>query len=57
MERDAMLRAALHIVSFFREQAPHVAGVYGSEYPAELERLMCDRLEELSLAARLTRDP
>jgi hypothetical protein len=57
MERDAMLRAALDIVSFFREQAPQVAGVYGSEYPAQLERLMCDRLDELSLAARLTRDP
>jgi predicted nucleotidyltransferase len=57
MERDAMLRAALDIVSFFRAQAPQVAGVYGCEYPAELERLMCDRLDELSLAARLTRDP
>jgi len=57
MERDAMLRAALDIVSFFREQATQVAGVYGSEYPAELERLMCDRLDELSLAARPTRDP
>jgi predicted nucleotidyltransferase len=52
MERDAMLRAALDIVSFFREHAPQVAGAFGSEYPAELERLMCDRLGELSLASR-----
>ena len=47
-----MLRAALDIVSFFREHAPRVAGTYGSEYPAELERLMCGRLDELSLALR-----
>ena len=47
-----MLRAALDIVSFFREQGPQVAGVYGSQYPAELERLMCDRLDELALASR-----
>ena len=52
-----MLRATLDIVSFFREHAPRIAGAHGSEYPAELERLMCDRLDELSLAARLTRDP
>jgi len=57
MDRDAMFRATLDIVSFFREHAPQVAGAYGSEYPAELERLMCDRLDELSLAARPTRDP
>ena len=52
MERDVMLKAALDIVSFFREHAPRVAGTYGSEYPAELERLMCDRLDGLSLASR-----
>jgi predicted nucleotidyltransferase len=51
MERDAMLRAALDIVSFFREHAPRVAGAHGSEYPAELERLMCDRLDELAAAS------
>ena len=48
MERDAMLRAALDIVSFFQEHAPRVAGSYGSEYPVPLERLMSDRLEELA---------
>jgi predicted nucleotidyltransferase len=52
MERDAMLKAALDIVSFFREHAPQVAGAYGSGYPAELERLMCDRLDQLSLTSR-----
>lgn len=51
MERDAMLRAALDVVSFFREHAPRIAGTYGSEYPAELERLMCDRLDQLSLTS------
>lgn len=52
MERGAMLKAALGIVSFFRVHAPQVAEVYGSGNPAELERLMCDRLEELSLRSR-----
>jgi Streptomycin adenylyltransferase len=52
MERDALLKAALDIVGFFREHGPQVAGVYGSEYPEELERLMCDRLDELSLESR-----
>lgn len=52
MERDAMLRAVLDIVDFFRERAPRVARANGSEYPAELERLMCDRLDELALSSR-----
>ncbi len=52
MERDAMLNAALDIVSFFRQHAPRVAGAHGSEYPAELERLMSGRLDELPLASR-----
>jgi predicted nucleotidyltransferase len=52
MERDAMLKAALDIVSFFREHAPPVARTCGSEYPAELERLMSDRLDKLALASR-----
>ena len=51
MEREAMLKAALDIVKFFREHAPRVARAYGSEYPGELERLMCDRLDEQSLAS------
>jgi hypothetical protein len=48
MERDAMLRAALDIVRFFREQAPRVAEAYGFDYPAELEQLMSDRLDRLA---------
>lgn len=52
MERDAVLRAAVDVVSFFREHAPRVAEAYGSKYPAELERLMCDRLDRLSLGSR-----
>jgi len=52
MEPQAMLRAALDIVRFFREHAPRVAGAHGSGYPAELERLMSDRLDELGAASR-----
>jgi predicted nucleotidyltransferase len=52
MERDAMLKAALDIVSFFREHAPQVGRTCGSEYPAELERRMSDRLDKLALATR-----
>jgi hypothetical protein len=48
MERRAMLRAAVKIVSFFRERAPIVASAYGVTYPVELERLMCDRLDTLA---------
>jgi predicted nucleotidyltransferase len=48
MERDAMLRAALDVVRYFRERAPGVAAAYGSAYPAELERLMSDRLDRLA---------
>jgi streptomycin adenylyltransferase len=52
MEHDAMLGAALDIVSFFRQHAPRIAEAYGSVYPAEVERLMCDRLDQLSLTSR-----
>jgi hypothetical protein len=48
MERGAMLRAAVTIVDFFRERAPVVAAAYGVAYPAELEALMCDRLDRLA---------
>jgi hypothetical protein len=50
MERQAMLDAALVIVRFFREHAPRVAEVHGSEYPAALAELMSDRLDELGAA-------
>lgn len=52
MERRAMLRAAVKIVNFFRERAPVVASAYGLTYPAELEGLMCDRLDTLAPDAR-----
>jgi predicted nucleotidyltransferase len=52
MERRAMLRAAVEIVNFFRERAPVVASAYGLTYPAELEELMCDRLDRLARDAR-----
>ena len=52
MERRAMLRAAVKIVNFFRERAPVVASAYGLTYPAELEGLMCDRLDTLARDAR-----
>ena len=55
MERDAIFRAALEIVTFFREHAPRVAGAYGSKYPGELERLMSDRLAELGHSLRYAR--
>ena len=47
MERDPMLRAAKDLVTFHRERAPAVARAQGLTYPAELERLMTRRLDEL----------
>jgi predicted nucleotidyltransferase len=47
MESRAMLRAAVEILNFYRERAPVVASAYGLTYPAELERLMCNRLDPL----------
>jgi predicted nucleotidyltransferase len=47
MESRAMLRAAVEILNFYRERAPVVASAYGLTYPAELERLMCNRLDTL----------
>ena len=51
MEQHAMLRAALDIVTFYRERAPAVARAYGLTYPTELERLMCSRLDVLAGAS------
>jgi predicted nucleotidyltransferase len=47
MERGAMLQAALVIVQFYRELAPPLAQAHGIMYPADLERVMSDRLEQL----------
>jgi predicted nucleotidyltransferase len=48
MEHDAMLRAALEVVRFFGEHAPRVAEANNCVFPAELERLMSGRLDELT---------
>lgn len=47
MERQAMLRAALIIVGFYRDMAPALAQAYGIPYPAELARVVFKRLERL----------
>jgi predicted nucleotidyltransferase len=47
MERGAMLQAALVIVRFYQELAPPLARAHGIPYPAGLERVMSDRLEQL----------
>ncbi len=52
MERAPMLRAVLDILAFYRERAPRVAREHGLTYPAELERLMCSRLDVLARSPR-----
>jgi len=47
MEHGAMLQAALVIVRFYQELAPPLAQAHRITYPADLERVMCDRLERL----------
>jgi predicted nucleotidyltransferase len=47
LERSAMLQAALVIVRFYQELAVPLARAYGIAYPADLERVMIDRLEKL----------
>jgi predicted nucleotidyltransferase len=47
LERGAMLQAALVIVRFYQELAPGLAGAHGITYPADLDRLMYERLEKL----------
>ena len=48
IERQAMLDAVKDILDFYRERAPVMAEAYGLPYPAELQRLMCDRFDELA---------
>ena len=48
MERDAMLRASLALLAFFRERAPVVGREHGLSYPLELEHVISNRLEELA---------
>jgi len=47
LERGAMLQAAFVIVHFYQELAIPLAQTYGIAYPADLERMMYDRLERL----------
>jgi len=47
LERGAMLQAALVIVHFYQKLAVPMAQAYGITYPAALERIMYDRLEQL----------
>ena len=47
LERDAMLQAVLVIVRLYQELAPPLARAHGIPYPADLERVVSDRLEHL----------
>ena len=52
MEEGSMLRLAQLILQFYKELAPLLAQSHGIAYPAELERVMTQRLGNLT-AARL----
>lgn len=47
MEPGAMLQAALVIVRFYQELVPLLARTHSITYPADLARVMSDRLEKL----------
>jgi predicted nucleotidyltransferase len=47
LEQAAMLQAALVIVRFYQELAPPLARAHRITYPADLERVVSDRLEQL----------
>jgi hypothetical protein len=47
LEREAMLQAGLALVRFFQETAPPLAQAHAIAYPAALERIMLDRLDQL----------
>jgi predicted nucleotidyltransferase len=47
LEQGAMLQAALVIVRLYQELAPPLARAHGITYPADLERVVSDRLERL----------
>jgi len=50
MERGAMLQAALVTVRFYQELASPLAQTHGIPYPADLARVMAERLEQLGHA-------
>lgn len=47
MERAAMLQAALVLVRFYQELAPPLARAHAISYPADLARVIFDRLKRL----------
>jgi predicted nucleotidyltransferase len=51
MEQGPMLEAARAIVGFYRDLAPAMARTHGLSYPAELERLILARMDDLGTAA------
>ncbi len=46
-QRDAMLWAVLQIVQYYQATAPPLAKQHDLTYPAELERLVVERLNQL----------
>jgi hypothetical protein len=48
MEPEAMGQAALAILRCYRELAPPLARTHGLTYPADLERMMMDRLKQIA---------
>jgi hypothetical protein len=46
MEPATMLQAALVIVYFYQQLAPPLAQVHAFQYPADLQRVVSDRLEQ-----------
>ena len=48
IERDDLLRAGRDVLAFFRGRGPDVAQANGLTYPAELDRLIGGRLEDLT---------
>lgn len=51
MEREAMLRAALIIVRFYRNTVPSLAQAHNIPYPAELAQVISGQLERLCHAS------
>lgn len=49
IERGAMLRSAQRILEFYKDLAPRLAHAHEVPYPAALERLMTQRLEDLAM--------
>ena len=48
MEKHAMLQSAQILAQFYRENVPSLAARHGIAYPSELERVMLERLDDLS---------